>query len=161
MMKEKSVLGNALSDMKFKPSLNVTARMGDSYDSMGGDHEWRKRDIQRLRQEIKAIDDELANWDHQKVGEKAKKSLETEKAVKRARLLEHEAYVGEEKGKPVGMKGKGAVVGGPYEIVKSGSKWLVKNMEKGTTKGTFNSRAEAMKQFRLLEGIEHGWSPSK
>lgn len=160
MMKEKP-LATALSNVKFKPSLNVTARMSGEYDSIDGDNSWRKRDIQRLREEIKSIDDELAHWDHEKVGERAKKSLETEKAVKRARLLEHEAYIGSDKGKPAGVEGKGAVVGGPYEIVKSGSKWLVKNMEKGTTKGTFNSRAEAMKQFRLLEGIEHGWSPSK
>jgi hypothetical protein len=48
----------------------------------------------------------------------------------------------------------------PYKIVKSGSKYKVINTEKGTTKGTHSTKAKALSQMRLLQGIEHGWRPT-
>lgn len=49
----------------------------------------------------------------------------------------------------------------PYEIVKSGDKWLVKNKETGKIKGRHTSREKAVAQMRLLYGIESGkWKPT-
>jgi len=48
----------------------------------------------------------------------------------------------------------------PYSIRKSGNKWVLKNKETGKTKGTHESYTSALKQMRLLQGIEHGWHPT-
>jgi len=48
----------------------------------------------------------------------------------------------------------------PYKIIKSGSKWLLKNRATGKLKGTHSSYVSALKQMRLLQGIEHGWKPT-
>ena len=51
--------------------------------------------------------------------------------------------------------------GNPYAIVKVGGGWGVKNTEKGNYHSKGISRKKAIKQFRLLEGIEHGWTPTR
>lgn len=48
----------------------------------------------------------------------------------------------------------------PYKIEKRGNKWVVINTEKNTVKGTHSSRTKALRQMRLLYGIEHGWKPT-
>lgn len=42
----------------------------------------------------------------------------------------------------------------PYEVVKSGNKWLTKNKATGEVKGTHASREKAMSQMRLLYSLE-------
>ena len=49
----------------------------------------------------------------------------------------------------------------PYSVLKSGTGAKVVNTETGHVKGTFKSRKKALKQFNLLEGIEHGWKPTR
>ena len=48
----------------------------------------------------------------------------------------------------------------PYEIVKRGEKWLVRNKEAGHVKGTHDSETKAQHQINLLRGVEHGWHPT-
>lgn len=143
-----------------KPSLEIHAHMNSGMYPQE-DKKWRKEELKRLRSEVKAISDEISNWDAESVAKRALTSLKTDLAVKKARLMECEALLGDDGEGEEGAEGEGAVVGGPYEIVKDGSKFKVKNMETGDVKGTFSSRREALKQFRLLEGIEHGMVPNK
>ena len=49
----------------------------------------------------------------------------------------------------------------PYGIRKKGDKYQTVNKETGDVKGTHDSKEKAVKQLRLLEGIEHGWHPTK
>jgi hypothetical protein len=39
-------------------------------------------------------------------------------------------------------------------------KFRVRNTETGGIKGSNMSKDAAQKQFRLLEGVEHGWTPT-
>ena len=48
-----------------------------------------------------------------------------------------------------------------YGISKSGSKFKVVNKSTGKVNGTHNSRTSAENQRRLLEGVKHGWKPTK
>jgi len=48
----------------------------------------------------------------------------------------------------------------PYAIEGSGSKFIVKNKKTGDIKGHFTSRKKALRQMRLLQGVEHGWKPT-
>ena len=48
----------------------------------------------------------------------------------------------------------------PYKIEKRGEKWCVVNKDTGKVKGTHDSKVKAMRQMRLLRGIEHGWEPT-
>ena len=48
----------------------------------------------------------------------------------------------------------------PYQVVKMGERWVVKNTETGDVKGKHESREKAMRQMRLLYGVEHGWKPT-
>jgi hypothetical protein len=51
----------------------------------------------------------------------------------------------------------------PYAIThdKNKNKWFVTNEATGSVKGTHDTEAKAKAQMRLLEGIEHGWTPTK
>ena len=49
----------------------------------------------------------------------------------------------------------------PYEIAQKGGGVVVRNKMTGKVHGHFSSRKEAMKQFRLLEAIDHGWKPTR
>ena len=140
-----------------KPVLDISARMSSGFKE---DKTFHKSQVDRLRKEIKAIEDEVANWDHETVGKKALRSLQTELATKKARLMESEALLDEQDEGKKEKAGEGAVVGGPYEIIMQDGKHVVKNMQNGKVHGTFPSREKALKQFRLLEGIEHGWKPT-
>lgn len=48
----------------------------------------------------------------------------------------------------------------PYNVYKRGSKWVVTNTETKEVKGKHGSREEAMRQMRLLYGVESGWKPT-
>ncbi|MEM5854666.1 MAG: hypothetical protein QXS37_04500 [Candidatus Aenigmatarchaeota archaeon] len=48
----------------------------------------------------------------------------------------------------------------PYKIEKRGNKYVVVNKKTGKVKGTHSSREKALRQMRLLYGIEHGWTPT-
>ena len=48
----------------------------------------------------------------------------------------------------------------PYSLTKQGSKWIVKNKDTGDVKGTHDSYAKALRQFRLLEAVKRGWKPT-
>jgi hypothetical protein len=71
-----------------KAKLSVHVDMNAGYAS---DNKWRKDEFKRLKSEISATEKFLKDWDAEKVAAQAKRSLESELAVKRARLLECEA----------------------------------------------------------------------
>lgn len=48
----------------------------------------------------------------------------------------------------------------PYSIYKRGDSWVVINTETKDVKGKHATREKAMRQFRLLQGVEHGWKPT-
>lgn len=49
----------------------------------------------------------------------------------------------------------------PYQILRlSNNKWVLKNKETGKVKGHHSSYVSALRQMRLLQGIEHGWKPT-
>ena len=48
----------------------------------------------------------------------------------------------------------------PYAIHHKGEKWVVANTETGHEKGRHDTREEAVRQMRLLHGVEHGWKPT-
>jgi hypothetical protein len=47
----------------------------------------------------------------------------------------------------------------PYEIHKQGNVWIVTNKDTGKSHGKHDSREKAMKQMRLLYGVENGMKP--
>lgn len=48
----------------------------------------------------------------------------------------------------------------PYGIRKKGKKYETYNKDTGRVHGTFDTKPEAVAQFRLLQGVEHGWKPT-
>jgi hypothetical protein len=88
------------SEKSGKPVLEIRAHM-NADNGLGyatpDNKNWRKEEIKRLDKEIKAISDEIANWDAEKVAERALKSLKTDLAVKRARKMEAEALLDDER----------------------------------------------------------------
>ena len=42
----------------------------------------------------------------------------------------------------------------PYQITKSGNKWIVKNKNTGAVKGTHDTEEKAKSQMRLLYSLE-------
>jgi hypothetical protein len=86
-------LADALTEAKTrkpKPRLEVHASMESPIDA-GGAHDWRKEAIKRLEDECEAAQDQLDDWDDASVGRQARKSLQAELAVKKARIMEHKA----------------------------------------------------------------------
>lgn len=49
----------------------------------------------------------------------------------------------------------------PYEMIKHGTGWAVKNKENGKVHSKHTTRQMAMAQIRLLRGVDHGWKPKK
>ena len=49
----------------------------------------------------------------------------------------------------------------PYELKKSGGKWVVRNKDTGDIKGRHSSKNKAAKQKRLLYMIKSGKKPTK
>lgn len=138
------------------PRLNVHAHIstGPEYD----DSKYRKEEVKRLRKEIKMGQDQITNWDHEAVSNQAMKSFKANLARQKARLMECEALLeeeGEDATGEAGAKGKGSVVGGPYQIIKKGEEFQVVNMETGAVKGKHATKAKALKQFRALEMLAH------
>lgn len=87
-VKTTGVLADAI--MKHRPTLMISARVGDSYPE---DKSWRKEEKKRLRKEIKQIEEELNNWDPDKISSKALKSLKSELVMKKARMMETSAIL--------------------------------------------------------------------
>ena len=49
----------------------------------------------------------------------------------------------------------------PYAVEKRGDKWVTINTETGKVKGTHDTKKKAIRQMRLLYGIESGkWKPT-
>ena len=44
----------------------------------------------------------------------------------------------------------------PYKLEQRDGKWLTINKENNEVKGTHDTREKAVKQMRLLYGVEHG-----
>lgn len=82
---------------KSKPRLRIHASM-DSYDSPMNDMKYRKEEMDRLKGETKAIEDEISNWDGNHVAAQALSALKRELASKKARLMECEALMEDEEG---------------------------------------------------------------
>lgn len=65
---------------------------------------------------------------------------------------------------PVRGTSRGAYSAGmPYKVEPDPDHegaYRVRNTETGDVKGSGMTEDDAVRQFRLLEGIEHGWSPS-
>lgn len=49
----------------------------------------------------------------------------------------------------------------PYTIREKGDKWEVVNRDTEEVKATHDTKEDAERQVRLLEGLEHGWEPTE
>lgn len=99
--KEFGHLTGAVESMDFpkpeKPKLTIQARMDG--DMVGGsDKKYHKERLAHMMKEIKAIEAQLKDWDHEKIGKQAHKSLSQELAIKKSRLLEHKIMAGDDDG---------------------------------------------------------------
>ena len=95
----KGVIANHLIKMRnrgmmSKPSLVVNARMDTGFPGAESPQMYEKKELKRVRREIKAIKQQLSAWDADAVASKAEKSLRTELAIAKARLAEYSARVG-------------------------------------------------------------------
>ncbi len=162
------------------PRFEVTARI-DSYGGPMNDRSYLHERHARIKKEVAAGEDEIKNWDAEAVAAQALKSLKAEVAKLRADLMSCEAEMdaaGMSYGKAEAADeegdddeadavddddaedGKVIAKGNPYSVVRRGGKVVVENTETGHVKGRHSSKKKAMRQFRLLEGIEHGWKPT-
>jgi len=80
--------------MMSKPSLIVNARVESGYPGMESPQVYEKKELKRIRKEVKAIKQQLKTWDADAVASKAEKSLRTELAIAKARLAEYSARAG-------------------------------------------------------------------
>ena len=99
-MSETSPLVEAIGKMG-KSFLHVSAHVDHGgMGMMEDDMSWRKKELERLRKEIKATQKEIAGWNAETVAAQALKSLKSDLAVKKARLMETEAMlnINEEEG---------------------------------------------------------------
>lgn len=143
--KEYGHLASAIDKMPNKPVLHVTAKVDQYGDSMyGNDSGYHKTAAERVRKEIKHGEDAVSNWDHQKVGKQALSSLQQDLAVKKARLMEHEAYLDDDTTEGADNKG----VESPDEIVSEGGQFKVK---KKVSKPKAPAKSGAFNAFRMLE----------
>ena len=58
-------------------------------------------------------------------------------------------------------KGRVVTHANPWSVVKRGSRWAVVKNSTGAVKAMHDSKEKAMAQLRLLEGVEHGWKPTR
>ena len=94
-MKTDSPIVEAIGKMG-RPFLHVSAHIDDGMD-MGMDKAWRKKELERLRKEVKATEKQIKEWNAESVATQALRSLKTDLAVKKARLMETEAMLDGEK----------------------------------------------------------------
>jgi len=80
--------------MLSKPSLVVNARVETPYPGLESPQIYERKELKRIRKEIKAIKRQLQDWDPEAVSSQAKKSLKTELAIAKARLAEYSARAG-------------------------------------------------------------------
>ena len=172
-----------------KPKLRVSAMMTSGFPGEDN-KSWMKERHARLKKEIAATEQEITNWDAEAVAAQALRAIKADLARLKGDLLSCEAEMdeagdesyGDEEGDEEaagddseeadsevdteddsdGATANEKVIakGNPYSIVKRDGKFVIENNETGKVKGTHTSRKSAMKQFRLLEGIEHGWTPT-
>src|SRR5688572_25716318 len=74
--------------------LNVHAHLHDSTSYGPGsmdDSKWRKEERKRLRNEIKATEQHIKDFNHEEAGKKVLRSLQADLLSKKARLMETEA----------------------------------------------------------------------
>ncbi len=168
---------------EISPTIRFDAHV-DSYGGMGvggGDHSYMKERHARYKKEVEAIEEQLSDWNPEEVAALMEKSLRAELAIKRAELLKceaemdlvgvkHEGEAGDEDdseeddsgdSSDSDEDGKVYAEGNPYSVVKRGNSFVVENTESGHVKGKHASKKKAMRQYRLLEGVEHGWTPTK
>jgi hypothetical protein len=91
---EKSSTANApVNFSRGTPSLNIRASI-DSYPM--DDSKWRKEEKKRLKSELKVLAGHIKDFDHQAASNKVLKSLQSELVMKKARLMETEAMLGDD-----------------------------------------------------------------
>ena len=90
---------------KSEPLTDAIGKMGKSFlhisahidhggmGMMDDDISWRKKELKRLREEVKATEKEIKDWDPVSVADKALKSLKADLAMKKARVMETEAIL--------------------------------------------------------------------
>lgn len=146
-------LAEKLSKMKMPaPTLHVSATV-DSYGAPVEDKSYLKERHARLKKAIKVAEDQIKNWDPEAVAAQALKSLKADLARSRAELLVCEAEMGD--GADDEDDADTIEEGNPYKVVKAGDKFKVVGIDSGKVHGTFDSRAKALRQFRLLEMKYH------
>lgn len=94
-------LAGHMMDMRKQGKLGKpTVRFHASVDTMGPGSEdskkYEKEEMKRLHGEIKALGKAIKDFDPEQASRQAKRSLETELEVKKARLAECKARMGEE-----------------------------------------------------------------
>lgn len=153
--------------MKTYPKLKFRA----SLDSISGEEDGKYREQRRKRSEanIKFLEKHPALANDKLAAALTRHAIKKELAVHKSNLVmdsmhdDDEAEIAEEMRENEGkaMKEHMIASANPYEVVQKGGGVVVRNKATGSVKGHFGSRRQAMRQFRLLEGIEHGWTPTK
>lgn len=70
-----------------------------------------------------------------------------------------DAGEGDDAAEGEGEDGKVLKTGNPYSIINRGGKFVIENNETGKVKGSHPTYKKALRQFNLLEMIEHGGTP--
>ena len=90
-IKTDGVLAGAIGKVS-KPFLHISAHIDDGIDIVM-DRKWHKKKLKRLHEEIKATEEQIKDWDPETVAARALKSLKSDLAMKKARLMESEALL--------------------------------------------------------------------
>ena len=89
-----------------KPFLHISAHIDHEGYGMDDDMSWRKKELKRLREGVKATEEQIKNWNAEEVAAKALKSIKSDLAMKKARIMETEAMIGISEEKDEAKKGK-------------------------------------------------------
>lgn len=148
----------------YVPTITVSASADSGYGPIG-DSEYQKVRKEKDAQTLKFLSKHPALTNDKLAAALTRHAIRKQTMIHQARMMEDEAHdmpapeLGEPNTKITKKKG-GYLKGNPYEMVQKGGGVVVKNSQTGKVHGTFATKREAAKQFRLLEGIEHGWSPT-
>ena len=83
-----------------KPTVTFHASVDTIVPGEGDSKKYEKEELKRLQGEIKALGKAIKDFDPEQASRQAKRSLETELQVKKARLAECKARMGEETDEP-------------------------------------------------------------